>query len=97
MTPNKAKLFLQLFHHHLSNHSTGNPKEFANKLGVSRATLYRYIAELHDEGIDIRFSRIHNTFYKTPTTLNELTKLAILQSYEDQEPTRDSLPLKRVV
>lgn len=56
MTPNKAGLFLKLFHYYLSSRSTGNPKEFAKKLGVSRATLYRYISELRDEGVEIRFS-----------------------------------------
>ncbi len=94
MTPNKARNFILLFNHHLDNHSTGNPKEFATKLSVSRATLYRFIAELRDEGIDIRFNRSKNTFYTTPTTLNELTKLALNQSSEGQVINQSQLPPK---
>jgi len=84
MTPNKAKNFILLFNYHLDNHSTGNPKEFAAKLGVSRATLYRYIAELRDEGIDIRFSRSQNSFYSSPIILRELSLQAIYQAKEIQ-------------
>lgn len=84
MTPNKAKNFIQLFNYHIDNHSTGNPKEFATKLGVSRATLYRFITELRDEGISIRFSRSQNSFYIESSTLSELTRLAITQSFDGQ-------------
>ncbi|RPH33131.1 MAG: helix-turn-helix domain-containing protein [Bacteroidales bacterium] len=84
MTPNKAKNFIQRFNHHLKNRSTGNPEEFAAKLGVSRATLYRFIADLRDEGTDIRFSRSLNTFCCAQTTLKELAELAINQSNEAQ-------------
>ncbi len=84
MNLKNAKTFLSLFQHHMSNQSTGNPEEFATKLGVSRATLYRFIADLRDEGTEIRFSRSLNCFYYTHTTINELAKLAISQATETQ-------------
>lgn len=84
MNPSKAKTFLELFRYHLENHSTGKPSEFAAKLGVSRATLYRFINDLRDEGLEVRFSRSQNSFYITPTTISELSKLAISRSIESQ-------------
>jgi predicted DNA-binding transcriptional regulator YafY len=83
MSPNKLRHFIHLFYYLIDNHSTGNPKEFASKLGVSRATLYRFITDLRDEGINIRFSRNQNSFYIESTTLRELSKLAISQAFED--------------
>ena len=87
-----TKTFHSLFQHYMSFQNTGNPKEFAAKLGVSRATLYRFIADLRDEGTDIRFSRSQNCFYSTQTTINELAKQAISQASEVQNLLSCVLP-----
>jgi len=84
-----------LFHKLIEKGCTGSPSELAAMLGVSRATLYRFIGALRDEGVDVRFSRSQNTFYIEPTTINELTKLAITQSTEEQELNQSLLPLPK--
>ena len=87
-----AKTFHSLFQHYISTQNTGNPSEFADKLGVSRATLYRFINDLRDEGTEVRFSRSLNCIYCTPTTTNELAKLAINQANETQNLLQVALP-----
>ncbi len=42
---------------------TGNPEEFAMKLGVSRRQLFRMISELKDYGAPIKYSRTLKSFY----------------------------------
>lgn len=41
---------------------TGNPDAFANKLGISRSSLYNLITEIQSYGIDIEYSREQETF-----------------------------------
>ena len=41
---------------------TGNPKQFASQLGISKSHLYNCIDELGDLGIDIRYNKSCSTF-----------------------------------
>jgi len=43
--------------------ATGNQKEFARKLGISRSMLNEYIKEMKELGFPIGFSRKKNTYY----------------------------------
>ncbi|RPH33137.1 MAG: HTH domain-containing protein [Bacteroidales bacterium] len=79
MNPKNAKNFLTLFQHHIAKQYTGNPEEFAAKLEVSRATLYRFIADLRDEGIEVRYRRNSNSFYFPSPTQVEL----VIQAFEE--------------
>ncbi len=42
---------------------TGTPKEFADRIGVSRSHLYYVIGELKDWGAPIQYSKHNRTFY----------------------------------
>lgn len=42
---------------------TGTPQEFAYYLGISERLLYKLIEEINDLGMDVKYSRIRNTFY----------------------------------
>ncbi|MCL1973714.1 MAG: HTH domain-containing protein [Bacteroidetes bacterium] len=42
---------------------TGTPKELAQRLSISRSTLYEIIDELNSRGAEIKYSRNRNTFY----------------------------------
>ena len=42
---------------------TGTPKELANRLHISRSTVYEIIDELKLRGVEIEYSRTHCTFY----------------------------------
>ncbi len=42
---------------------TGSPDEFAAKLGVSRATVCRYLSEMKDRGIPICYNSIKGSYY----------------------------------
>ena len=41
---------------------TGNPDTFAYKLGISRSSLYNLISEIQSYGINIEYSREHETY-----------------------------------
>lgn len=50
---------------------TGNPKEFAGKLGVSERTLYRIIEELRDRGAIVSYNSERSTyFYENSVEIN---------------------------
>ena len=42
---------------------TGNPKQLAESLGISRATLYVLIDELNAFNMSVNYSRKYETFY----------------------------------
>ena len=42
---------------------TGRPKEFADKLGISRSSVYDYINELRKFGAEIDYCRKRFSFY----------------------------------
>ena len=61
---------LNLFHHYVIKENTGNAACFAEKLGVSRATVYNMIDDLRAFNVDIRYSRSRETYYyKQPETV----------------------------
>ncbi len=43
--------------------TTGSPKEFAQKLGVSESTLYRLIDDAIQLGADIKYSSRRESYY----------------------------------
>ncbi len=43
--------------------STGTPLEFAEKLEIKRSTLFQYLQEIREMGVDIRYSPIHRSYY----------------------------------
>lgn len=53
---------LSFFHRRMLSENTGNAEQFASKLGISRASLYRLIDDLQDYGIEIEYSRERNTY-----------------------------------
>ena len=48
---------------YIKRECTGSADELAKKIDISRRTLFYYLEILRDEGSDIKFSRIRNTFY----------------------------------
>lgn len=49
---------------------TGTPREFARKVGLSRSTLFEYIAYLRDElQVCIAYNRYEETYYYDGTDL----------------------------
>lgn len=42
--------------------STGSPSQLAQRLGVSEATIYRYIQELKDMGAPIKYCRERQSY-----------------------------------
>ncbi|MCG8696953.1 MAG: hypothetical protein MI922_02775 [Bacteroidales bacterium] len=42
---------------------TGNPLEFAEKIGLSRRQLFYYLDELRDFGLNIKYSNLLKTYY----------------------------------
>jgi predicted DNA-binding transcriptional regulator YafY len=43
--------------------STGNPKVFASKLGISESTLYEYLNELKELGAPILYNKFKETYF----------------------------------
>lgn len=68
------------FHQYVKRGNTGNAATFANKLGISRASLFNLINELDSYGIDIEYSRSRETYlYSNP----EKVEITILISQHD--------------
>lgn len=54
---------LSAFHGYVLRENTGNASAFAERLGISRATLYNLIDDLKDYNINVKYSRFRSTFY----------------------------------
>ena len=51
------------FHSLVLRENTGSPTHVVRHLGISKTTLYELISNLRDCGIEIKYSRIRETFY----------------------------------
>lgn len=51
------------FHSLIMNECTGTAEKFAEKLNVSRATIYNIIEEMKSFNIEIGYSRTRETYY----------------------------------
>ena len=56
---------VEILHNLILEEKTGNPKQLAERLGISRATLYVLIDELNALNMTVAYSRKHETFYYT--------------------------------
>lgn len=54
---------IAIFHRFVMRENTGNAEEFAQKLDISRSTLYNIIEELKCYNIDIKYCRTRCTYY----------------------------------
>lgn len=46
----------------IARENTGRPKQLSQKIGVSPATLYRYLNAMRKAGAPIKYSRIRETY-----------------------------------
>lgn len=70
------------FHACVMREHTGDAVTFAEKLGISRSSLYNLISELKDYGIDIEYNREKQTFrYLYPERVE--IKVTIRQNIEN--------------
>jgi len=54
---------VERLHNLILKNKTGNPKQLAESLGISRATLYVLIEELNSLNMSVSYSRKYETFY----------------------------------
>jgi hypothetical protein len=47
----------------ISMKATGNPEEFAEKLGIRRSTLFQSLQEMREMGVDIKYSNFRQSYY----------------------------------
>ena len=47
----------------IKQENTGTAKELAEKLGISRRTLFNYLEKLRDEGSVIKFDKNRRSYY----------------------------------
>lgn len=57
---NRDKLYM--LHQMIKSQNTGTPKEAADKLGVSRATFFRYKTALEDLGAEVVWAHCWSTY-----------------------------------
>ncbi|MGY6560343.1 MAG: DNA-binding protein [Nitritalea sp.] len=62
------ELFLQIerikfLNQLLQQENTGTPDMLASRLGISRSKLYTILEQLRDIGLEIKYSRMRQTFY----------------------------------
>jgi predicted DNA-binding transcriptional regulator YafY len=58
-------IILKRIHYLISIKATGTPSHFSKKIGISRATLYRYVETLTMFGAIIEYDRRNCHFYYT--------------------------------
>ncbi len=62
---------LQRLHLLISRKSTGKPEDLAQRLNVSRATLFRHLEELRAFGAPLEYNKNRETYqYQEPFELN---------------------------
>ena len=76
----KAIECLCRIHHFIMQEHTGNPDEFAERLHISRRTLYNILEGLKDRGAYIKYDRTRRTFYYKSEFDMTITQLS-LSSY----------------
>jgi predicted transcriptional regulator len=47
----------------ISRKATGTPDEFAEKIGLARSSLFQYLQEMKEMGINIRYSNTNRSYY----------------------------------
>ena len=55
--------FVQRLHFFINRKATGSPCELARKLGISRASLYRYFDALRGMGAKIGYCKQRQSYY----------------------------------
>ena len=54
---------MEALQHYIKKECTGDAEELAEKIGVSRRTVFFYLENLRDKGHDIEYSRLRKTYY----------------------------------
>ena len=66
---------LKQIHFHIEHKSTGSPKDFAGRLGLSERTMYRILAELKDQEVSIVYNNSRGAYmYENENTILKLLK-----------------------
>lgn len=62
---------MHIFNSLIDTQTTGTPAEFAQRLGISRSTLYDVIDDLRSRGVSVKYSRRFRSFiYESPVLLD---------------------------
>ena len=74
----------------ISQKRTGTPEEVAERLRISRSTLYEIIDELKLRGVDVKYSRSHCTFYYNNNVLVDIQiSIKSLTEIDDPDELKD--------
>lgn len=65
MSIKKYFALLQTLDFYIRRKATGNPNQFAQKIGVSRRSILRILSDFKSLGIPIKFSKDRNSYYYT--------------------------------
>ena len=75
---------MEKLHSLILQEKTGNPKELAERLGISRASLYLMIDEFNSLNMPVSYSRKYKTFYyKQDVKLTLLFKVEIIVNLDE--------------
>ena len=86
MTINKYVNRLRQVNQLIRQQRTGNPKQLAEKLGISERQVYNYIEDLRDQEVPISYCRFRQTYYYSePVELRISFSLVNLSTKESTE------------
>ena len=54
---------LKRIHQFIRQNGTGSPNNFSSRLGISVATMYRYLDELRNLGAEIGYCSVRESYY----------------------------------
>ncbi len=72
----------------IKRRSTGNPKEFANKLGISKSQLFNYLEELRYRGAEINYNKTLETYIYRNSV--EITAIFSVRVKDDEDEVSES-------
>jgi predicted transcriptional regulator len=75
---------IKILHNLIQTETTGTPSELANRLGISRSSLYNMIDELKSYNAPIKYSRAKETFlYTHAFSLNIYYSFKIIENEDE--------------
>ena len=81
----------------IKNKSTGNPKEFANKLNISKSILFLILKDFRAMGAHIKYcNELRSYFYTKPVEIKASYSIKLIFKKGNKTVTKTVLPAPKI-